>query len=84
MKPKVRQADSGGFALVVVLFFIAAISTFMAMVAVSSSQRAFTAKRLTDQIKATAMAEAGCEYGYAILSADWEARYNPAAFTNAP
>lgn len=83
MKTSVNhQTDKGGFALLVVLFFVAAISTFLSMLAFSSSQRAFTARRLSDQIRAKAQAEAGCEYGYAILSMDWEARYDPSAFVN--
>ena len=81
MKTNQRKVDrKEGFALVVVLFFVATISTFLAMLAVSSSNRAATATRLTNQIKAKAMAEAGCEYGYAILSTDWDARYDPSAF----
>lgn len=81
MKTKTKQqTEKGGFALLVVLFFVTAISTFLAMLAFSSSQRAFTARRLTEEIKARAMAEAGCEHGYAILSTDWEARYDPSAF----
>ena len=81
MKTKQKQvAGKNGYALVVVLFFVATISTFMAMLAISSSNRSSSATRLTNQIKAKAMAEAGCEYGYAILSTDWEARYDPAAF----
>ncbi len=76
------KTDQGGFALLVVLFFIASISTFLAMLAFSSSQRAYTARRLTEGIKAQAMAEAGCEYGYAILSTDWDARYDLSAFSS--
>jgi hypothetical protein len=82
MKAQIQVTGKEGIALVVVLFFMAAMSTFLAMVAFSSSQRVYTAKRLTNDIKAKAMAEAGCEYGYAILSTDWEARYDPSAFTN--
>jgi hypothetical protein len=81
MKTHTRpQVEKGGFALLVVLFFIAAISTFLSMLAFSSSQRAYTVRRLTDGIKAQAMAEAGCEHGYAILSTDWESRYDSSAF----
>jgi hypothetical protein len=81
MKTK-NRADQSGFALVIVLFLMAAISTFLAMLVFSSSQRAFTATRLTDKIKAQAMAEAGCELGYAILWNDWDARYDPSAFSS--
>lgn len=73
-----------GFALVAVLFVIAIISTFMAMLMYSASQRAHMAIRLTNRIKAKAMAEAGCEYGYAILSTNWAARYDPTLFAFVP
>ncbi len=76
------STEKGGFALLVVLLFIAAISTFLAMLSFSSSQRAFTSRHLTQQIKATAMAEAGCEYGYAILSTDWASRYDSSKFSS--
>jgi|GEM_PF-1990912 len=70
MKTNSIPNKNDGFALITVLCFIATMTTFMAMLAVSSSQRAYTAKRLTNQIKAQAMAEAGCVYGHAILSGD--------------
>ncbi len=76
----IHQTDKGGFTLLVVLFFVASISTLLAMLAFSSSQRAFTARRLSDQIRAKAMAEAGCELAYAILSTNWAARFDPSAF----
>ncbi len=82
MKKNNTQKGKGGYALVVVMFFIAAISTFLAMLSFSSSQRSYTSQRLTEEIKAKAMAEAGCEYGYAILSTDWDTRFDPSAFTN--
>lgn len=77
-----HPAEKGGFALLAVLFFVAAISTFLAMLSFSSSQRAYTARRLADKIRAKAQAEAGCEYAYAILSTDWEARYDQSAFNH--
>lgn len=84
MKKNSKQNGKDGYALVVVLFFMAAISTFLTMLAFSSSQRAHTARQLTNKIKAKAMAEAGCEYGYAILSTDWESRFDPSAFDYDP
>ena len=79
-KQNPHQNSKDGFALLVVLFFVASISTLLAMLAFSSSQRAFTARKLNDQIRAKAQAEAGCEYAYAILSTDWASRYDPSAF----
>jgi len=62
-----------GFSLVAVLSFMAIISTFLALMLFSSSQRTFTATRLADGIQAKALAEAGCEYAYSVLSSDWSA-----------
>ena len=77
-----KKHNKDGFALLIVMFFVAAISTFLGMMTYSSSQRAYSARKLTDEIKAKAMAEAGCELGYAILSTDWEARFDPASFAD--
>ncbi|VGO19158.1 hypothetical protein [Pontiella sulfatireligans] len=75
MKTKAAHAHKEAFSLVVILLFLATMSTMLAMLAVSSSQRAFTARRLTSNIKAKAIAEAGCEYAYSMLAADWDGRY---------
>jgi hypothetical protein len=75
-----RSANRHGFALLAVLLIMAVISSFLAMLMYSSSQQAYTATRLTRKIKAQIMAEAGCEYGYAILSTDWDARHTPSSF----
>lgn len=82
MKTKTKPTNRG-FAIVAVLFMIAVISTFLAMLMYSSSQRVHTATLLNNKIKAKAMAEAGCEYGYAVLSTNWEARLDPSAFASA-
>lgn len=80
MKAK-NKSEKSGYVLVVVMFLTAAMSTFLAMLIFSSSQRAYESTRLVDEMKAKAMAEAGCEYAYAVISLDWDARYDPSAFT---
>lgn len=80
MKTKAAHTQKEGFSLVVIMFFLMVMSTMLAMLCFSASQRAYTSTRLVDEIKAKAMAEAGCEYAYAILSEDWEARNDPTAF----
>jgi hypothetical protein len=73
MKTKNRQ-NNQGYALLVVLFAVTAIASFLAMLTFSASQQAFTVRRLSDNLKAKAIAESGCEYAYSVLSTDWEAR----------
>ncbi|MEN8254949.1 MAG: hypothetical protein ABFR33_05705 [Verrucomicrobiota bacterium] len=65
-----------GFALVSVLFIIAAISLMLGMLIQIGGQRAFTAGKLVDEVKALAYAEAGIDYAYSILSIDFEQRSN--------
>lgn len=70
-----------GFALLSVLFIITAISLMLGMLIQIGGQRAFTAKRLADQVKALAYAEAGVDYAYSILSQDFSQRDNSALST---
>lgn len=84
MKTKAVLASKGGFSLVVIMFFLTVMSTMLAMLCFSASQRAYTSTRLVDEMRAKAMAEAGCEYAYAILSEDWDARNDPAEFSGTP
>ncbi len=65
-----------GFALVSVLLIIAALSLMLGMLIKIGGQRAFTAKKLVNQVKALAYAEAGIDYAYSILSIDFEQRNN--------
>jgi hypothetical protein len=77
-----KLETQNGYALIVVMFAIAAITSFLAMLTFSASQQAFTVRRLSDNIKAKALAESGCEYAYAVLSANWEARNDPNTFAS--
>ncbi|RKX33819.1 MAG: hypothetical protein DRP64_20615, partial [Verrucomicrobia bacterium] len=74
MKNKLRHKK--GFALVSVLFIIAAISLMLGMLIQIGGQRSFTSRKLVDQVKALAYAEAGIVYAYAILSTDFDQRDN--------
>lgn len=69
-----------GFALITVLFILAALSLMLGMLVQIGGQRAYTAKRLVNEIKAQAYAEAGIDYAYSILSVDFDQRNNPDSF----
>lgn len=77
---KTKNHQKRGFALLSVLFIIAAISLMLGMLIQIGGQRAYTAKRLIDQVKSLAYAEAGIDYAYSILSADFDQQNNPDAF----
>jgi cytoskeletal protein CcmA (bactofilin family) len=69
-----------GYSLVITLFMLAAMSMMMTMLIRIGQQRLYTTKRLVNQVKALAYAEAGVDYAYSILSADFSQRNNPSAF----
>jgi len=73
--------QKSGFALLSVLFIIAALSVMFGMLTQIGGQRAFTANKLANRIKAMAYAEAGIDYAYSILSLDFEQRNNSALST---
>ena len=77
---KTTDHQKRGFALLSVLFIIAAISLMLGMLSQIGGQRAYTAKRLVDQVKSLAYAEAGIDYAYSILSVDFDQQNNPDAF----
>lgn len=77
---KTTSHRNKGFSLITVLFVLAALSLMLGMLVQIGGQRAYTAKRLVDQTKAMVYAEAGIDYAYAILSADFEQRNNPESF----
>jgi len=78
MKTTVHQKR--GFAIISVLFIIAGLSLMLGMLIQIGGQRAFTARRLVNQVKALAYAEAGIDYAYSILSTDFDQKHNPDAF----
>ncbi|MCF7848662.1 MAG: hypothetical protein K9M45_07430 [Kiritimatiellales bacterium] len=69
-----------GFALFAVLFAIAAISSLLVIMMFNGMQRIHMARKLSDRIRAKAIAESGCENAYALLSTDFELRNDPSAF----
>lgn len=73
---KTTHHKNRGFAVLSVLFIIAAISLMLGMLTQLGGQRAFTARRLANQVKALAYAEAGIDYTYSILSLDFDQRNN--------
>jgi hypothetical protein len=75
------RITKSGYSLLTTLFIMTALSMTLGMLITIGRQRVFTANKLTDQVKALAYAEAGIDFAYAILSADFEQRNNPSAFS---
>jgi cytoskeletal protein CcmA (bactofilin family) len=73
---KTKKHYNRGFAVLSALFVIAAISLMLGMLIKIGGQRAFTARRLANQVKALAYAEAGIDQAYSILSLDFDQRNN--------
>ena len=77
---KIESRNKLGFSLVTVMGIMAVLSITFTMLLKMGQQGAFTGKLLRDRTKATAYAEAGIEFAYSILRADYENRNNPALF----
>ena len=77
---KTSSKQKRGFAVLSVLFLIAALTLMLGMLMLMGGQRAYTARRLINETKAMVYAEAGIDYAYSILSVDFEQRNNPEAF----
>jgi hypothetical protein len=77
---KTDRPTRSGFAVLSVLFIIAALSLMFGMLIKISGQRAFTSKRLINEVKALAYAEAGVDFAYSILSVDFDKKNDPSAF----
>jgi cytoskeletal protein CcmA (bactofilin family) len=77
---KKDRLSTGGFALLSVLFIITALSLMFGMLIRISGQRAYTAKRLINEVKALAYAEAGVDFAYSILAIDFDKKDDPSAF----
>jgi cytoskeletal protein CcmA (bactofilin family) len=75
-----KDATKHGGAMVVVLTVIITLSGVMISMVAMSSQRAFTAQRLSHKIRAVALAEAGVNQAYTVLVTNFSARTNPASF----
>ncbi|HEY5653940.1 MAG TPA: hypothetical protein VIR63_06195 [Pontiella sp.] len=79
MKTKAYTQQRKGFGLVVTMFVMVVISALMALLIQSGGQQSFTARRMTNQIKSNAYAEAGFEYALGVIAKDWEKRFDAAA-----
>jgi hypothetical protein len=79
-----HHRTKSGYSLLTTLFIMTALSMTLGMLITIGRQRVFTANKLTDRVKALAYAEAGIDFAYAILSADFEQRNNPSAFSMNP
>ena len=69
-----------GYALLTTMFTMATLALTLGTMMKMGHQRAFTVKRLTNQVKSMAYAEAAIDYAYAILAEDFEQRTNSDAF----
>ena len=69
-----------GYALVTVMGIMAVLSITFATLLHLGQQDAFFGKRLRDLTKASAYAEAGVEFAYAIIRDDFDRRNTPSAF----
>lgn len=75
-----NERDRSGTAVVAVMVVIFSVSALVGVMAASSVQRTFTAQRLTEQVKAQAIAEAGAHQAYSVLSTNFAARTNATLF----
>lgn len=73
-----RNRKGGALVTVMIVMMVMALAAgSMGMIA---AQRAFTAQRMTHQARALAVAEAGANQAYALLSTNFAARYDASAF----
>ena len=77
---KKENRKNSGYALFTVIGIMAVLAITFSMLLKMGQQSIFTGKLLRDKVKATAYAEAGIEFAYSILRADFDNRDNPTAF----
>ncbi|MDA1044002.1 MAG: pilus assembly PilX N-terminal domain-containing protein [Verrucomicrobia bacterium] len=77
---KTHASSKQGSALFVVLIIIISMSALLTVVVKGGLQQAFSARKLSDRIRAQLIAEAGAHQAYNILKADWSERNSDAAF----
>lgn len=75
-----RISNKDGSALMVVLLIVIITSIILASFLSSSMGRSFMAQKLSDRVRAIAIAEAGVNEAYSILAADFSKRTNDLAF----
>lgn len=69
-----------GSSLLTVMIVVVTASTYLGTVVFAASQRAYMARRLADRVRAIAIAEAGVNKAYSIISTNWSSRTNGAVF----
>lgn len=69
-----------GSSLLTVMIVVVTASTYLGTVVFAASQRAYMARRLADRVRAIAIAEAGVNKAYSIISTNWSSRTNLAVF----
>jgi len=79
-KSKERETSQEGAALFTVMGVIFLASAIMAIAVSMGMNRIFVARRMADEVKALAYAEAGANAAYGMLSTNFEARTNAALF----
>lgn len=80
MKQRRTGNSRRGAALFTVLVVIMAVSALVGIMISAGMQRSFTAKRLGDELRAQAIAEAGASKAFSLLKLDFGQRTNAAAF----
>lgn len=72
--------NKSGYALVVTSGVMAVLAIAFTVAVSQGMQSSHTAKRMKNNIKATAYAEAGVEFAYSLLADDYDNRNNPSLF----
>ena len=81
MKSRKRKHDrSEGYALLIVMVIILTLSVLFGVMHSAGMQRAFMATKLGNRTRALTVAETGLTRTYEVLSQDFDARTNAAAF----
>lgn len=78
------RREQNGSALVAVLTVILVVTAVLGTVAGMSANRAFMARKLSERIKAVAIAEAGASHAYSMLATNFDLRLNDSAFPPTP
>jgi hypothetical protein len=78
--PNITKSDTNGSALMTVLLIVIISSILIAAFLSSNISRSFMAKKLSNRVRATAIAEAGINDAYSILATNFNARENDNAF----
>ena len=75
-----KTGNCRGSALVTVLIVLTTVTAYLGIVVSSSLQRAYSATKLADRVRAQLVAEAGVTKAYSILVTNWSARIGDESF----